>query len=32
MGDFAQVQASVLDLYDTSRLRYPMANGKEATL
>ncbi len=30
-GTSAQVQASVLDLYDTSRLRYPMANGKEAT-
>ncbi|MEO6820491.1 MAG: TAT-variant-translocated molybdopterin oxidoreductase, partial [Ginsengibacter sp.] len=27
----AQCQASVLDLYDTTRLRYPMANGKEAT-
>ncbi|MEO5782231.1 MAG: 4Fe-4S dicluster domain-containing protein [Ginsengibacter sp.] len=30
-GTSAQVQASVLDLYDTSRLRYPMATGKEAT-
>ncbi|MEP6596317.1 MAG: TAT-variant-translocated molybdopterin oxidoreductase, partial [Ginsengibacter sp.] len=30
-GTSARVQASVLDLYDTSRLRYPMANGKEAT-
>jgi len=30
-GTSAQVQASVLDLYDTSRLRYPMAKGKEAT-
>jgi molybdopterin-containing oxidoreductase family iron-sulfur binding subunit len=30
-GTSAHVQASVLDLYDTSRLRYPMANGKEAT-
>lgn len=30
-GTSAQVQASVLDLYDTARLRYPMANGKEAT-
>ena len=30
-GTSAQVQASVLDLYDTSRLRYPMAGGKEAT-
>jgi molybdopterin-containing oxidoreductase family iron-sulfur binding subunit len=27
----AQCQASVLDLYDTTRLRYPMAKGKEAT-
>lgn len=27
----AQVQASVLDLYDTRRLRYPVANKKEAT-
>ncbi|MEP6582672.1 MAG: Fe-S-cluster-containing hydrogenase, partial [Ginsengibacter sp.] len=30
-GTSAQCQASVLDLYDTTRLRYPMANGKEAT-
>jgi molybdopterin-containing oxidoreductase family iron-sulfur binding subunit len=30
-GTSARVQASVLDLYDTSRLRYPMASGKEAT-
>ncbi|MEP6626377.1 MAG: 4Fe-4S dicluster domain-containing protein, partial [Ginsengibacter sp.] len=30
-GTSAQCQSSVLDLYDTSRLRYPMANGKEAT-
>ncbi len=30
-GTSAQAQASVLDLYDTTRLRYPMANGKEAT-
>jgi molybdopterin-containing oxidoreductase family iron-sulfur binding subunit len=30
-GTSARVQASVLDLYDTSRLRHPMANGKEAT-
>ncbi len=30
-GTSAQVQASVLDLYDTSRLRYPMVNKKEAT-
>ncbi len=27
----AQCQSSVLDLYDTTRLRYPQANGKEAT-
>ncbi len=26
-GTSAKVQASVLDLYDTSRLRFPMANG-----
>jgi MoCo/4Fe-4S cofactor protein with predicted Tat translocation signal len=30
-GTSARVQASVLDLYDTARLRYPMANGKEVT-
>jgi MoCo/4Fe-4S cofactor protein with predicted Tat translocation signal len=30
-GTSAQIQASVLDLYDTSRLRYPMVNKKEAT-
>jgi MoCo/4Fe-4S cofactor protein with predicted Tat translocation signal len=30
-GTSAQAQASVLDLYDTSRLRYPIAGGKEAT-
>ncbi len=30
-GTSAQCQSSVLDLYDTTRLRYPMANGKEAT-
>jgi molybdopterin-containing oxidoreductase family iron-sulfur binding subunit len=30
-GTSAQVQSSILDLYDTSRLRYPMAKGKEAT-
>lgn len=30
-GTSAQMQASVLDLYDTSRLRYPMASTKEAT-
>ena len=29
-GTSARVQASVLDLYDTSRLRYPTVNGKEA--
>lgn len=30
-GTSAQVQASVLDLYDTRRLRYPVINKKEAT-
>ena len=30
-GTSGQVQASVLDLYDTTRLRYPMINKKEAT-
>ncbi len=30
-GTSARVQASVLDLYDTARLRFPMANGKEVT-
>ncbi|HEV2832452.1 MAG TPA: 4Fe-4S dicluster domain-containing protein, partial [Hanamia sp.] len=30
-GTSAQCQSSVLDLYDTTRLRYPMAQGKEAT-
>ncbi|MEO8719569.1 MAG: TAT-variant-translocated molybdopterin oxidoreductase [Ginsengibacter sp.] len=30
-GTSAQVQSAVLDLYDTTRLRYPMANKKEAT-
>ncbi len=30
-GTSAQVQASVLDLYDTARLRFPMANGKEVS-
>ncbi len=30
-GTSAQCQSSVLDLYDTTRLRYPMANSKEAT-
>ncbi|MEP7277554.1 MAG: TAT-variant-translocated molybdopterin oxidoreductase [Bacteroidota bacterium] len=30
-GTSARVQASVLDLYDTARLRYPLANGKEVS-
>ena len=30
-GTSAMVQASVLSLYDTARLRYPMIQGKEAT-
>ena len=30
-GTSTQCQSSVLDLYDTTRLRYPLANGKEAT-
>ncbi len=30
-GTSARVQASVLDLYDTARLRFPSINGKEAT-
>ncbi|MEO6870395.1 MAG: TAT-variant-translocated molybdopterin oxidoreductase [Ginsengibacter sp.] len=30
-GTSAQCQSSVLDLYDTTRLRYPLAKGKEAT-
>ena len=30
-GTSAQVQASVLDLYDTARLRFPLGNGKEVT-
>ncbi len=30
-GTSAQAQSSVLDLYDTTRLRFPMAKGKEAT-
>ncbi|MBZ5858978.1 TAT-variant-translocated molybdopterin oxidoreductase [Flavihumibacter profundi] len=30
-GTTSQVQASVLDLYDTARLRYPIANGKEVS-
>src|SRR6478672_5222156 len=29
-GSSARAQASVLDLYDTARLRFPIANGKEA--
>ncbi len=29
-GTSARVQASVLDLYDTARLRFPYANGTEA--
>ncbi|MEO5684109.1 MAG: TAT-variant-translocated molybdopterin oxidoreductase [Chitinophagaceae bacterium] len=29
-GTSARVQASVLDLYDTARLRYPLIEGKEA--
>src|SRR5687768_8575388 len=28
-GTSARMQASVLDLYDTARLRFPVANGKE---
>ena len=28
-GTSARMQASVLDLYDTARLRFPLANGKE---
>jgi MoCo/4Fe-4S cofactor protein with predicted Tat translocation signal len=31
-GTSARVQASVLDLYDTARLRHPLINGKEVTL
>lgn len=31
-GTSARVQASVLDLYDTARLRYPTIDGKEVTL
>jgi molybdopterin-containing oxidoreductase family iron-sulfur binding subunit len=31
-GTSARVQASVLDLYDTARLRFPLIDGKEATL
>lgn len=30
-GTSAQCQSSVLDLYDNTRLRFPMAKGKEAT-
>ncbi len=30
-GTSARVQASVLDLYDTSRLRFPTINGKESS-
>ena len=30
-GTSARVQASVLDLYDTARLRFPLAGGKEVT-
>ncbi len=30
-GTTARVQASVLDLYDTARLRHPMADGKEVS-
>ena len=30
-GTSAQVQASVLDLYDTARLRFPLADGKEVS-
>ena len=29
-GTSARVQASVLDLYDTARLRFPLVDGKEA--
>ena len=29
-GTSAQVQASVLDLYDTARVRFPLINGKES--
>lgn len=31
-GTSARVQASVLDLYDTARLRYPLIDGKEVTM
>jgi len=30
-GTSAQCQSSVLDLYDTTRLRYPLIGGREAT-
>ncbi len=30
-GTSARVQASVLDLYDTARLRFPLADGKEVS-
>ncbi|MDE3144482.1 MAG: TAT-variant-translocated molybdopterin oxidoreductase, partial [Bacteroidota bacterium] len=30
-GTSARVQASVLDLYDTARLRFPLIDGKEVT-
>lgn len=30
-GTTSQVQASVLDLYNTARLRYPLADGKEVS-
>ena len=30
-GTSARVQASILDLYDTSRLRFPMIDGKESS-
>ena len=30
-GTSARVQASVLGVYDTARLRYPLANGKEVS-
>ncbi len=30
-GTSARVQASVLDLYDTARLRFPLASGKEVS-
>lgn len=31
-GTSARVQASVLDLYDTARLRFPLIDGKEVTM